>query len=438
MGGALSTFLFLCPSHRDYREIALLDPAGDHQFLFHDYASIELEQMLAPLPEAFEIADIEQEIERIVSKYHGMDIDGVISTDDYPGSTLASIVAERFRLPGVPPCADLLCQHKYHARVAQRVAAPQAVPEFELLNSECRSKNLHFPFFIKPVKSFFSIGAYRIADEPSLRQLGKLGTLPECFFAPFRILFEKYTGLDFGLSRVLAETLLEGQQATFEGYIYAGKLYTTGVVDSIMYPGKLAFQRFQYPSSLPESVQTKIAEIAAAVMLEIGINNGIFNIEFMYNEHRDTIHIIEINPRMASQFADLFEKVDGLNTYSILLDLALGRQPAVKRRQGRYKVAASCVLRLFEDRHILKVPTTAQIALLLKKFPDARVEILASEGKKLSQQLQDGQSYRYGVVSIGGRDISDIQSTLEQFHDELPFVMERIGLLRERVSQHSG
>ena len=394
--------------------------------------------MLTPLPEAFEIADIEQEIERIVSKYHGIGIDGVVSTDDYPGSTLASIAAERFGLPGVSPRADLLCQHKYHARVAQLVATPEAVPEFELLNSQCRYANLRFPFFIKPVKSFFSIGAYRIDDERVLHHLGRLGTLPEHFFAPFRILFEKYTGLDFGGGRVLAETLLEGQQATFEGYIHAGKLYPTGVVDSIMFPGTMAFQRFQYPSSLPESVQTKIAKIAAAVMHEIGFNHGIFNIEFMYNEHRDTIHIIEINPRMASQFADLFEKVDGLNTYSILLDLALGKQPAVKRRQGKYKMAASCVLRLFEDRHILKVPTLAEIALLLKKHPDARVEVLADEGKNLSQQLQDGQSYRYGVVNIGGRDMNDILNIFEQFRSELPFVMEPVELPRERVSQHSG
>ena len=393
--------------------------------------------MLAPLPEAFEIADIEQEIERIVSKFHGMDIDGVVSTDDYPGSTLASIVAERFGLPGVSPRADLLCQHKYHARVAQRVATPEAVPEFELLNSECRYANLPFPFFIKPLKSFFSIGAYRIDDELSLHQLAKLGTLPEHFFAPFRILFEKYTGLDFGGGRVLAETLLEGQQATFEGYFYDGKLYPIGVVDSIMFPGTLAFQHFQYPSSLPESVQTKIAEIAAAVMAEIGFDNGIFNIEFMYNPHRDTIHIIEINPRMASQFADLFEKVDGLNTYSILLDLALGRQPAVKHRQGKYKMAASCVLRLFEDRHILKVPTPAEIALLLKKFPDARVEVLADEGKNLSQQLQDGQSYRYGVVSIAGRNMHDILNIFDQVQHALPFVMERIESPRE-LSQHAG
>ncbi len=36
-----------------------------------------------------------------------------------------------------------------------------------------------------------------------------------------------------------------------------------GVVDSIMFPGTLAFSRFDYPSALPEGVQARMAEIAA-------------------------------------------------------------------------------------------------------------------------------------------------------------------------------
>ena len=41
-----------------------------------------------------------------------------------------------------------------------------------------------------------------------------------------------------------------------------------------------------------------------------------FNIEMMYDAATDRIGIIEINPRMASQFADLYEKVDGTNSYT--------------------------------------------------------------------------------------------------------------------------
>ena len=47
-GAAEVTVLVVCPSHRDHRELALLTDANQHRLLFHDYASIELEEMVAP------------------------------------------------------------------------------------------------------------------------------------------------------------------------------------------------------------------------------------------------------------------------------------------------------------------------------------------------------------------------------------------------------
>ena len=57
-----------------------------------------------------------------------------------------------------------------------------------------------------------------------------------------------------------------------------------------------------------------MAEIAKTLMRGMGFDNGMFNIEMMYDADADRIGIIEINPRMASQFADLYEKVDGTNS----------------------------------------------------------------------------------------------------------------------------
>ncbi len=85
---------------------------------------------------------------------------------------------------------------------------------------------------------------------------------------------------------------------------------------------------------LPEGVQTRMAEIAATLMQGLGFDNGIFNIEMMYDAEADRISIIEINPRMASQFADLYEKVDGTSSYSVLLDIAQGGRPASRAGRG--------------------------------------------------------------------------------------------------------
>lgn len=418
----MSTFLVLCPTHRDRRELALLDECRGHTFLLHEYGTTELEEMISPAGSAAEVAHVEEELERIFRKYDGAHINGVISTDDYPGSALASIVARHLRLPGTPPRVCLLCQHKYHARVAARAILPEVVPRFALLGDTFPPEP-QFPAFIKPVKSCFSVGAYRVDNEKQLRELRERATLPERFFAPFRTLFERYVGIPFGLARVVMEELLQGQQVSLEGYAFDGQVHIVGIVDAIMFPDTQVFQRFQYPSRLPEPVQQRMCKVATTLMRGIGFDHGFFNIELMYNPDRDTIHIIEINPRMASQFADLYEKVDGYNTYATLLDLARGVPPRPKQRQGKHRMAVSHVLRRFHDARVLKTPERVDVARLRKKYPDVRVEVLATKGRRLSEELQEGTSYRYGIVNCGGSDLADAEAALDYCIRRLPFVL---------------
>ena len=427
----MSTILWLCPSHRDHREISILGLGRKHRIVFHDYASLELERMVAPEPASMPVADVEEEIGRITDRFGTLGVEAVVSTDDYPGSTLAAIAAEKLGLAGVSPGANLLCQHKYHSRLAQRAVVPSAVPAFESLTDD-GSTGLDFPLFIKPVKSFFSVGAYRVDNPEQLPERLRRATLPERFFEPMRVPFERYTGLRFGDGRVIAEELLSGAQVTVEGYAFNGEVCIFGIVDSVMFPGTLAFRRFEYPSSLPETVQSRMKDIASEVMRGIGFDNGIFNIEFMYDDRRNRIHIIEINPRMASQFSDLYEKVDGWNSYEGLIDLAFGRKPSVRRGDGRHRVAASCVLRTFEDRKVLRIPSPEDVAGVLERCPDARIEILATLGENLSEEMQDSESYRYGVASLGGKDVPDILDTLDECCRRLDFVL---GVTSDAVCQ---
>jgi biotin carboxylase len=198
-------------------------------------------------------------------------------------------------------------------------------------------------------------------------------------------------------------------------------VHLMGVVDSIMFPGTIAFQRFEYPSSLPDKVQDRMADIARRVIPALGYDHGQFNMEFIYNPDVDTVHIVEINPRMSSQFADLFEKVDGTNSYSVLLDLALGKAPQLKRREGAHRAAFSCVLRTFKNQFVRQLPSQQEIANVLQELPDTRIEILTREGKKLSEQMQDTCSYRYGLLNIGGRDRDEILEKFEYCRSKLTF-----------------
>ena len=188
-----------------------------------------------------------------------------------------------------------------------------------------------------------------------------------------------------------------------------------------------ADSRFDYPSSLPQTVQARMGEIAARLIEGIGFDNGLFNIEMMYDADADRVSVIEINPRMASQFADLYEKVDGTNSYTVLLDIAQGRAPRFTRRQGRYGFASSFVLRSFEDYIVAALPTEAELERLACLYPDLRVELHGTLGRKLSAELQDGRSYRYGIVNLGGRDPADVLAQFETCREQLGIVLQPIG-----------
>jgi biotin carboxylase len=415
----MSRLLLVCPTHRDRRELEWIGAAARHTILAHDYASLELEDLTAERPPAtVEIADVDAELERLLERARRAGVDGVASVDDYPGSALAAIVARELGLPGLAPAVNLLCQHKYHSRLAQRALVPEAVPEFTLLGDG--DEPAAFPLFVKPVKSFFSVGARRVerpGDWPEARR----GLPPASFFAPFERLAARWAGLPIDGRHVLVETPLSGSQTTVEGYAWDGEVHVQGVVDSLFYPGTLAFERFEYPSSLPESVQRRMAEIVERLLRGLGYAHGQFNVEMIHDPETDRVWVVEINPRMSSQFADLFEKVDGTNSYEVLLDLAFGREPRPQRRQGQYATAASCVLRRFADARVARLPSAAEIGALHVDHPDVRVEVLATEGLRLSQQMQDGHSYRYALLDIGGGNRQEILATLADCLARLTF-----------------
>jgi biotin carboxylase len=421
--------LVVCPTHRDHRELPRVSPQGV-KYLFHDYASVSLEDLICNVAsDADFAAGPLEEMDAILAKIAGLRLAAVISTDDYPGSALAAAIAKHVGLPGPDPAVTLICQHKYLSRRAQRKLVPDAVPPFALIDVDEATPlpdGLRFPLFVKPVKSFFSIGAERVDEPEVLAALLPRWAAQDQFFAPLDEMLQRYAGARIGTKRLIAEGVLKGEQVTVEGFVHGRKATIMGVVDSVMFPGTLAFARFDYPSALPADVQRRMSDLAATLMPGLGFDNGMFNIEMMYDPSSGAISIIEINPRMASQFADLYEKVDGTNSYAVLLDIAQGRTPRITRRQGCYGFAASIVLRSFDDYVVAALPSEADLERLKRTYPDIRVEILARVGRALSSEMQDGTSYRYGIVSLGGKDRDDVLAQFAACRDSLGIVFEPV------------
>ena len=357
-------------------------------------------------------------------------LNGVMASEDYPGSIVAAAIARKLNLHGPHPETVLLCHHKYYCRVAQRQAVPEAVPAFRLLDGKsltAGSTELPFPLFVKPVKSFFSLFAQQVANDEELRALVKRADhhLRE-FVKPFNQLLARYTAFPLNGSHLLAETSLRGQQLTVEGCMFHGEGRIIGITDSVMYPGTISFQRFEYPSALSPAIQERMAELALRFMRSIGFDDGLFNVEMFHDPESDAIHIIEVNPRMCPQFADLMEKVNGVNTYEIALSIAAGIRPTLHREARTHRAATSFVLRLFEDQFVTRVPNADELSSFAARFPDARLKILCREGHRLSEELQDGTSYRYAVVSLGGQSRANALARCEEALRHLPFGFEAV------------
>ena len=416
--------LALCPTWKDKRELVQPHIQEQYDIIFHHYDDGIFERIhclgIGWITEKF---DPETVIKEVVDVCKQNQIEAILATKDYPESVFASIIAQKMGFIAPGPRAVLTCQHKYYARCRQKELVPEATPKFELADFKQKEQRmgLSYPFFIKPVKSFFSVYADCIPDHTALHNYLQTSQMPDEFLHQFNWFIKKYTDFQKDVCYALAEEYLTGAQVTLEGLMYDGTFLFLGIVDSIMFSGTICFQRFEYPSSLPEKVQKRMAAIARTVMTGIGFDNGAFNIEFMYNPEYDTVHIIEINSRMDSQAADLLEKVDGTNTYEHLLRLVTGQQPIIKKNQGIHNVAASFVLRTFKDAHVVSVPTAHDVARVKELFPDARIDILTRPGTKLSDTFQDGKSYRYGLIHLGGADRVDLFEKFEYVRKQLTF-----------------
>lgn len=412
------TILVICTTERDKKELAQSTIESQYTIIFdhHDDTIMESvaqkgEDWLIQYPDHYTFIDNPQHtLDQLLSICQENKVSGVLSSDDYPGSIFASIVAQKLGLPGPCPQKILLCQHKYYARLAQQCYVPQTVPQFTLLDPQQEIKNisLSFPLFVKPAKSFFSVFAQSAHTKEQLTTLIKTSSFPPIFLRQFNWFLQQYSSYDLNAHHILIEEKLTGWQVTLEGYVFDHAVIILGITDSIMFPGTICFQRFEYPSQLPNNVQQRMAACAQQFLNGIGYNNGFFNIEFMYNATTDQIHIIEINPRIVSQFADLYEKVDGVNSYALLADLAIGKKPQKLHRVGPHAVAASFVLRVFKDYRVQKVPTHHEIETIYNEFPDARVQIFVQGGQRLSDAFQDGKSYRYGLIHLGARDRQEL------------------------------
>jgi hypothetical protein len=349
---------------------------------------------------------------------------GVVSHHEQFGALAAALVAEALGLPGATPESVLAAQHKLHAREVLQKVAPEANVAFASLDvayGDDIPHGLTYPQFVKPVKAAFSVLAREVKSREELQAHTRFGRRELWVIRRLVEPFERVMTLRMPQAgtahRMMLETPLplDTPQYNLDGWVFKGQAQVLGVVDAVMYPGTQAFMRWEVPSRSAPSVQKRALEVAQKFLTAIGYTHGFFNMEFFHDPPTDKLSVIEFNPRLASQFADLYRRVQGRDAHAMSLALALGQDPAeLPRSAPTAGAAASQVFRSFDPQALITMPTPAQQAEVLSRFPDALLFSYAKTSHAVQRDFKWLGSYRHGIVHLGGRDAADLRERTEQ------------------------
>ena len=415
--------LFLFPQEWDYSALDAL--GGEFEFVFEGFDIFRF-------PENAKLLwfDARKYIDKLARRFGGAGLAGVMSTNEQYGALIAAALAKKLGLPGTDPASIIRAQHKYYARLIHREAVPEATPAFTVFPykvEDYENVGIPYPFFVKPVKAAHSVLARRVDTADDLRRHLTFHPWEKYIIKrlvrPFGDLMPLFTDYDINPEHLIGEALITGRhQVTVDGYADRGDIRILGVVE-----------RFEYPSLLPDTIQKRMADVAKRALSALQFDHGCFNVELIWDEVHDRVQIIEVNPRLAAQFGDLYEKVEGINSYQILLDLTVGRVPrnhavtvgvtGTTRPRGEFGAAASFVFREFNGA-VKIAPDRAQIEWLGNTYPDALLNTYIKEGNSRWREVKWLGSYRYAVLNMGGRDHHDMLARYDHVCQHLAFERE--------------
>ena len=365
--------------------------------------------------------DLQCFVDRLANQAERKGWQAVTSSHEQFGALAAAMLAERMGWPGTPVDAVLACQHKLYARQVLDKVAPEGNTGFKLLASnygEPVPHDIRYPIFVKPVKAAFSVLARRVNNRDELATLTDFGRwelwVIRHLVEPFERIVCRRLPAAGSAHRMLLEQPVAAMQYNLDGYMFDGELRELGVVESVMYPGTQAFMRFAYPCALPEAGRLQALDVAQRFLHAVGFTHGLFNMEFFYDAGSDRLTVIEFNPRMASQFSDLYLRVDGIDLHRVALELAYGRDPAlVPRIRSTAGIAASFVYRSFDPGARPSMPDYARQRALAIQFPDALLFAFPKTAGQIARDFKWLDSYRYGILHLGGRDVQDLRTRCE-------------------------
>ncbi|MGN9757764.1 ATP-grasp domain-containing protein [Streptomyces sp. SD31] len=315
---------------------------GGHEFTFltrdlHHYLRSAPEGTAHPLLGARNVITTETndldallpEVERLHSV---LGFDGVVTSCDYYLPTVARI-AGHLGLPGPgPEAVENACRKDTTRRVLADAGLPGprfAVHE-EWADLARAAKEIGYPLVVKPVDLCAGMYVRRVDDESQLADA-------------FRALadFPVNARGQRRTSAVLLEELLDGPEVSVETVSYGGAVHLIGVTDKSI-GGAPAFIEtgHMFPAALPLADIDAAEQTTLGALKALGLTDGVV----AHTEIKLTSagpRVVEVNPRPAgNRITELVRHVTGIDLAAACVDVALGREPDLRRTDTGLRSAA--------------------------------------------------------------------------------------------------
>lgn len=384
--------------------------------------------------ENYPLNDMLDRCRRILDDF-GDRIDAIIGHWDFPVTSMVPILCREYGLRSPSLESVLKCGHKYWSRLEQQKAVPEHTPRFQKVcpfDEDALSKmELDFPFWVKPVKSFASALGFHVAGPEDFEHaMAEMRQKIKKIGAPFDIILGHCDlppeVASVGGSYCIAEELIGGHELAPEGWVQNGEVHVHGVVDlELGGPHGRSIEQLRLPSLMPAGVQERAIEATKKVIRQVGLDDGCFNVEFFWDDERDKLWIVEINPRISQSHTYMFEKVCGQSNHEAAVSVALGERPELSSEMGEFEIAAKFWLRDYEhdeSARVLRIPHEEDVARLRERFPEARVVPTVHEGATLGElRDQDAYSWLLAEIKLAAHDREELEQKYREALRMLPF-----------------
>jgi hypothetical protein len=200
-----------------------------------------------------------------------------------------------------------------------------------------------------------------------------------------------------------------------DGYISGGKVEIFGMTGAVFLPQSNSFSHHVFPCYFEPELNSRITSAIQRLIPELGLDNCFFNVELRVDKTSGAFAVLEVNSRIAFQFAKTIQSVTGYDPLHLLCDVATGRPPQYDMQsEDTYPLCFNYELHSLTDKWILRTPTQSDFEELRIRFPEVNIRNLVQENALLSDYKHNPESYRYCILDIPGNSEQEIEDKYEQ------------------------